>query len=276
MKTKKTILLSLAALVALGLMSFGILEAAGWPDYTGSPADGGADCTSCHADNVVNTGGGSVTITSSPSFTLGKYIPGADYTISVTVVKTGQTAFGFGFEALKASNADGGTLASINSGSQMMAGVNATNMVQNGVGIGTGTFTFTFKWTAPIATTGTVTFYAAGNATNEDGQTTGDYVYTTSLIVNEDTSIGIESFNSDSDIKVYPTPASDNVFIKNSSNENLNIVMYDLSGKVALISDGISARNNTIAVQDMPNGTYILKANNQNGLVKSDRIIVMH
>ena len=183
MKLKKTITLSIAALFALGLMSFDILYSTGEADYTGSPADGGADCTSCHT-GTVNTGGGSVTITSSPSLASG-YTADADYTISVTVAKAGQTAFGFGFEALKSGNTDGGILSSINAGSQSMVGTGPTNMVHNGSGVGTGTFTFTFNWKAPATSTGTVTFYAAGNATDDDGTASGDFVYTSSLVVSE-------------------------------------------------------------------------------------------
>ena len=276
MKTKKTLVLSLAAILALGLMSFDVLYITGEADATGSPADGGADCTSCHADNAVNTGGGSVTITSSPSFTSGKYAPGTDYTMSVTVAKAGQGAFGFDFEALKASNTDGGTLAVLNGGTQIMAGGNATNMVHNGTGIGSGTFTFTFKWTAPAALTGAVTFYASGNATDDNGGPDGDFVYTTSLVVAEDLSIGIANHNNNSDIKVYPTVASDNISIINNLNESLNVIMFDLTGKVVMNSKGISASNNSISVLNMANGTYILKAYNEKGLVKSDRVVVMH
>ncbi|OFY84947.1 MAG: hypothetical protein A3F72_18365 [Bacteroidetes bacterium RIFCSPLOWO2_12_FULL_35_15] len=183
MKLKKTITLSMAALFALGLMSFDILYSTGEADYTGSPIDG-ADCTSCHADFALNTGGGSVTIASSPSLASG-YTAGADYTISVTVTKSGQSAFGFGFEALKSGNTDGGILSAINAGSKSLVVAGPTNMVHDGSGIGSGTFTFTFNWKAPATSTGTVTFYAAGNATDDDGTASGDYVYTSSLVVNE-------------------------------------------------------------------------------------------
>ncbi|OFY85080.1 MAG: hypothetical protein A3F72_04865 [Bacteroidetes bacterium RIFCSPLOWO2_12_FULL_35_15] len=192
---KKNFTLSIATLFALGLMSFDILYSTGEPDYTGSPADGGADCTSCHS-GIVNTGEGSVTIASSPSLATG-YAAGADYTISITVAKAGQTAFGFGFEALKSGNTDGGILSAINAGSQSLVGTGPTNMVHNGSGIGTGTFTFTFNWKAPAASTGTVTFYAAGNASDDDGTSSGDFVYTTSLVVNEAAAAGITITNAD-------------------------------------------------------------------------------
>src|SRR4029079_13376265 len=38
---------------------------------------------------------------------------------------------------------------------------------------------WTFNWTAPPTDIGIVTFYAAGNQANNDGNTSGDYIYKT-------------------------------------------------------------------------------------------------
>ena len=274
MKTKKTIILSIAALMAIGLMSFDILYGTGESDKTGSPADGGTTCRDCHGDFALNAAGGSVTITTSPLIPAG-YTPGAIYTISVTVAKTGQTEFGFDLEALKTGNTNGGILAVLNTSTQIM-GTPVTNMVHNGVGIGTGTKTFTFKWTAPAAGTGTVTFYASGNACDGDGSTGGDYVYTSSLVVIEDLTIGIANYSYNSNISVYPNPASNNIYIKNASNENLNLIMFDLTGRETLSLENFSDQNNTVSLSDISNGTYILKVYNETGLLKTDKIVVMH
>ena len=42
-----------------------------------------------------------------------------------------------------------------------------------------------YQWTAPAASVASVTFYAAGNAANGTGNTSGDYIYTQSAIVNQ-------------------------------------------------------------------------------------------
>ena len=238
MKPKKTIILSLTALMAIGLMSFSILYDTGEPDKTGSPADGGATCIDCHGDFALNAGGGSVTVALSPSVSAG-YSPGTVYTVTVTVAKTGQTDFGFDLEALKTGNTSAGTLATTSAATQLM-GTPVINMVQNGTGVGVGTKTFSFHWTAPAAGAGTVTFYASGNACNGDGSTGGDYVYTTSLpVIEGSNTTGIAKYINNSDINVYPNPASNNISIKTASNENLNVVMYDLSGKEALNTTNI-------------------------------------
>src|SRR6185369_13678069 len=39
--------------------------------------------------------------------------------------------------------------------------------------------TWTFDWTAPSTDVGPVTFYAAGNQANNDGNTSGDFIYKT-------------------------------------------------------------------------------------------------
>src|SRR4029079_17212748 len=41
---------------------------------------------------------------------------------------------------------------------------------------------WTFNWTAPPTDIGPVTFYAAGNQANNDGNTSGDYIYKTFVV----------------------------------------------------------------------------------------------
>lgn len=50
---------------------------------------------------------------------------------------------------------------------------------------GTNSRTWTFQWTAPAAGTGTVTFYAAMNATNSSNSSAGDMIYSSNLVLAE-------------------------------------------------------------------------------------------
>ena len=43
--------------------------------------------------------------------------------------------------------------------------------------------TWTFKWTAPNTCSGRITFYAAGNAANNDRNDTGDFIYTSATSI---------------------------------------------------------------------------------------------
>src|SRR6185436_7418712 len=50
---------------------------------------------------------------------------------------------------------------------------------------GSGSRTWNFNWTAPVAGTGNVTFYGAFNCANNSGNSAGDTIYKSTLVVSE-------------------------------------------------------------------------------------------
>lgn len=154
---------------------------------TNSPGE--TTCTSCHS-GTINTGGGSVTITS-PNLTGWEYAPGQTYTINVTVAQATIGLFALDFEALLPSGANAGTLVITNSTETQIKTVTVSGNVRNNVvqkldgGLTTDSHTFTFNWTAPVSGTGSITFYVAGLACDADGGTSGDETYTSSQVVTE-------------------------------------------------------------------------------------------
>ncbi len=162
------------------VMTSSILSDNGKAGKTGSPGE--LTCIDCHGDFSANTGGGSITITNT-GMTNWQYTPGQTYPITVTVARTGSSIFGLGVECLTAANANAGTLVITNSASTQIknatvSGVSRANVVHqlNG-GLASNSKSFTFNWTAPPAGTGTVKFYYAGIAGNNNGNESGDYVY---------------------------------------------------------------------------------------------------
>ena len=75
--------------------------------YTGSPNE--LLCDDCHDAYTINTGGGSVVL-SSANMNNWEYVPGQTYNMTLTVARSGSPLFGLGLEALDASNANAGTL----------------------------------------------------------------------------------------------------------------------------------------------------------------------
>ena len=140
----------------------------------GRANSGGADATiagcSCH------NGGNFSPVLASELLDGGtvvtEYTPGSSYTFSVTVSGSGsQTGFGMQSKAL-AGAAQAGTFT---------AGISANSQVSNIGGIefpeqngysSTGVFQYT--WVAPVASTGDVVFYLAGNAVNGLGTSGAD------------------------------------------------------------------------------------------------------
>jgi hypothetical protein len=153
--------------------------------YTGAPGNG--NCTACHV-GAVNSGSGSVRINLIDATT---YAPGQ--LIHMTVTDSDPTAMRWGFE-LTARLASDGTkpagalsLASGESLAQLDGSPGSVQYVTHtsaGTRPGTsGGATWDVYWTAPGASVGSVTFYAAGNAANNNGAPTGDHIYTTSLTI---------------------------------------------------------------------------------------------
>jgi PKD repeat protein len=180
MKTR--LVLSLSSLAVLALVMQLVFAHSGTPQAAKSGAPGENNCTQCHS-GTLNSGGGSVSIL----FNNGQnsYTPGQVYPISVTVADPIRTRMGFQVTALQgATGPTVGTftLTNTNNTSSQSATVsgNARTYVSH-KNANTTTSTWTFNWTAPASAISSVTFYVCGNATDNNGQTSSDRAYTTTL-----------------------------------------------------------------------------------------------
>ncbi len=149
--------------------------------YNAGPSQSTCNASGCHTGNALNAAGGTMTITDNiPS---NGYVPGTTYTVNVTITRTGSSLFGFGFEAANSSSGQAGVLQNLTSSTTTMTSTRQNITHSFNGGLGSGTKTFSFLWTAPSATAGNVTFYSAGNASNGNGSTSGDYIYTTTRTI---------------------------------------------------------------------------------------------
>lgn len=178
----RKLLLSLLPLACIALLTSEQMSDNGKAGKSGSPGEG--TCTSCHGDFALNSGGGSVSIS---GITGGVYTPGTTYNMSITVARTGSTVFGLDCEALNASNTNAGTLVITNSAETQikMSGVKSNVVHQLDGGFTPNTHTFNFNWVAPAAGAGAVTFYFTGLAGDHQGDEGGDYVYSGTLALAE-------------------------------------------------------------------------------------------
>lgn len=147
--------------------------------YTDAPGDLG-NCTACHDTFVFpNVGPGSVNLSGAPSI----YNPGQQYTLTVTVQQNNRHRFGFQLTALDQTGNRAGTLASVSSDSQVnsetgFGGRQYIEHTQIGTtATGASSRTWTIRWTAPSTDIGTVSFWFAGNAADDDDTNQGDYIY---------------------------------------------------------------------------------------------------
>jgi uncharacterized repeat protein (TIGR01451 family) len=150
--------------------------------YTGAPQEEPEACAECHVPPDAGTGKISITAPQT-------YVPGQTYAITVTHTNPDPTRLRWGFELTvldTASDEKAGTLQSTDGLTQVLNNAGPNSARQYIEHTAAGTFigqqngaSWTFNWTAPPTDVGPVSFYAAGNQANNDGNTSGDYIYKT-------------------------------------------------------------------------------------------------
>lgn len=150
------------------------------PRFTGGAGDAPEACSACHGGSP-NTGKGSVKIT----FPAATYTAGAKHHIIVQVSDPDQRRWGFQLSARLNSNPANGQAGELNptdnftqvlcdngfpkpcpAGQPVEFIEHTTAGTRNGT---SGGASFEFDWTAPADGAGPVTFFAAGNAANGNG-----------------------------------------------------------------------------------------------------------
>lgn len=248
-------------------MSSTVYQSIGIEGYTGSPGE--SNCRSCHSDFPLNDPKGSIKITA-PTLINWNYTPGETYVINVTISRAGAKVFGFDFEALTSANIDAGTLSIINNDPSILV-LKAKNGRTNVIHLIDGgktanSHTFSFNWAAPRTSVGTITFYATGNATNNNNSTSGDYTYATTQTLSNTVNV-MEQMNENTNISLYPNPANDYVYIKNETNatEKMNLNIFDVAGKLILTEKNLIS-NNVINIAALPKGNYVFRVEKNSGV----------
>ena len=219
--------------------------------YSGGPPDGvsgnppaNANCTQCHGDFGVNSGNGLLEL-QGPS----TYIPGDTYDLTVDLADPDQSRWGFELTVLASTLQQAGTVVVTEPGTTQLSDNPAPDpdFLKHTSG---GTFpgnpnggTWNFQWVAPDAGMGTVTFYVAGNAANNNGSTSGDYIYTITMAIDEGSGIfGEETIPLSMEmLRNYPNPFNPSTTVEFSLLEsgNVRLDMYNLLGqKVSSLWDG--------------------------------------
>ena len=228
----------------------------GGKGFTGSPFDNRA-CNNpgCHS-GTLNSGTGTPEIlTDIPA---SGYKAGKRYSITTKITESGKNTFGFQITAETASNHKTGRFIA---GSETRAPSDfyVTQGTQSTSTSGNGSRSWTFSWDAPESSgDGPITFFAAFNAANGNGQRSGDRIYTTSLLINEDPLSGIDLPYEATSVIVYPNPVRETLYLKTTlSNRSGIISIYNTSGEVVKKQSTITEIT-AIEVGELPDGIYMI------------------
>lgn len=166
---------ALLLLILLSLPGLSMARSGNPPDgKTGAPGEG--TCHDCHSSYPINSGDGAFAILAPTDFE-----PNQTYEITVQVSDPGQTRWGFEITPL-----DQGIVTITDpTHTQQSSSGGRIYVKQTSAGTYNGTpngpVSWSFDWQAPSDPPEQITFYASGIAANANGNTNGDYVYTTTF-----------------------------------------------------------------------------------------------
>lgn len=267
--------LALALVVVLSPMMASSFSTGALAGYNGSPvalANGGSDCTFCHASFDVNSGTGSVTIDAPATFVPGETI---SFTVDVDNTTTPASNMGVkqGFEVSvedDAAAAHVGTLLIVDDANTKFAPVDNPDDEEKYVthtSVGAEVSTWTVGWTAPADAPESVTIYVAGNAANFNFSSGGDYIYTNSVTLTRMSTSnegGAEPLVARVDA-IYPNPfvRAATVDYTLERGTAVTVTLYDGLGRVVRVLEegarGAGAHTIEVDGNGLPAGIYFVE-----------------
>ncbi len=242
---------------------------------TGAPGDNRAICKNCHAGSsiVVDM---EIWLLDEDGNRVYSYVPEREYTVQVRIEpkKGNPRAFGFQMVCLDAPPGKNGSdiknwLPDTNNIYQISDANNGRTYVEHRKPIRNDGI-INVRWKAPPAGTDTVTFYAAGNGVNLNGNTQGDGADTTRLAVPEaESTTTLQSPSPTTTIAFRPNPFDhylkitlDNAPSKHQS--TITVAIYGPNSQLVYLAELSS--NTDIPTFNWPSGTYTAIATSSAGV----------
>jgi Secretion system C-terminal sorting domain len=221
--------------LTLGMANTGGRAAAGGDANTGAPDEPGT-CENCHATQTVNSTATLQVFDGTTPVT--EYVPGREYIVRVTGASTTASIRGYGFQMIVLRNMGNGNIrgfsdAGTGNNYKLTTLSNRREYAEHDAIPETGVFNV--SWRAPAAGTGTVSFYAATNAVNRNGSSSGDKGANTSLALRESSTSSTKTIaEASAAVRVWPNPveAQFNLQLNVPESGQYQIAVRDLTGKL--------------------------------------------
>lgn len=216
--------------------------------HTGSPGDNNSTCasSSCHIGSATPVSGMITTNIPSTGYEAGK-----TYDVTFTISESGRSKFGFQVTSENSSGAKKGVFQATSATQIQNNGTHITHRLASTAG--TDSKTWTVQWVAPVLGTGEITFYGAGNATNNGGNRTGDLIKTSNLTVQESITSSLVDYATNS-IRIFPNPAKNSISIEGMN--NLEFTIVNLNGQTVL--SGLTGTG-SIDISELNTGIYFVQ-----------------
>lgn len=265
----------LSSLTVLFLSNQGGAATNGTGGMTGAPGDSGS-CSDCHSGGSYAPTGAITVLDEAGTKTVTGYTAGTIYTIRFTITASGSPS-GYGFQMIDIKKSDNTNVKGFST-----AGAQGTNIqvstfgnreyVEQNKRLASGIINV--KWKAPATTTGTVVFYARGNAVNGNSFNTGDSPTASVSAELSPLASGVNELAQNVKIETYPNPVTEGVSITLNSEKQriVKLQITDITGRVVSaqnwqLSTGINQKS--VDLNNFIKGAYMLQViENQNVISK--------
>jgi len=240
---------------------------------TGAPGEDTCGRSGCHA-TVPNSGNASISLQLDNGATA--YVPGETHTLRVSI-ESPQSAARNGFSMLALNGQNNSTGEWIIAGEylQTISAANGRDYVTHSEDGSILTF-WEFDWKAPSSNIGAIKFYLAVNDANDDGERTGDNIYTSVITYNAQIASSLKAIASLENISVFPNPIETQLNIKIDLTKATNIrgTLVNSVGQsiTSLFQQDLPVGDSNLSMPfplDLPVGPYFLKLEDLEGGVKS-------
>ena len=235
---------------------------------TGAPGSSGAEGTcanpGCHAAGAFDPSMSLELLSADGSTPIDEYVPGETYTLRFAMTAGTGTPDRYGFQAvvLDAGENDVSDWGVLPGGMQTVS-LGGRNYLEHSTP--TSFDTWDVEWIAPAEGTGAVTFYSAGIASNNNGNTSGDGTASNSLMIAEGIGSSLaEIEKAFAAITIAPNPIQDltQVAISSQVSGNFQLNITDASGRT-VFSEKIDLQKGlnqeTLSLGDLQSGYYSLQ-----------------
>lgn len=193
----------------------------------------GTVCTTCHTGGNF---GASVDVKLKDKVSgaeVMEYMPGVTYDVEVSI-GTSTTPAGYGFQVLALQDSDNSSVSSwannLTANTRISTAGGRQYFEQLGVAANN---TFEAEWTAPASGSGNVTFYAVGNAVNNNSQTSGDQSVTKEITFTESTTSTSGLAKLGISLAVFPNPTVEALTLTLNTEETKDLIIniYNIEGQ---------------------------------------------
>lgn len=195
-----------------------------------------------------------------------KYVDGRVYTLTIYVYNPNTSSYpryGYQVSALNGLNQDIGNF--LPNGSNHTTNANGNVLIEQSNPVASTGFYDTIRvdWASPSQISGPVTFHFAVLLANNDGTVNGDIDNIGYLQLNEQpASISTVTINN---LKVYPIPCSENLFVSGLPTGNTNYEIYNIAGQKVSVGQLANKALDVAAVSTenlLPGSYFLLLKNN--------------